>query len=251
MARVLSKESSLTRQRERLTRETGVLRVLMRIEAWLAVIIAVAGAAQAIADRGYGLLLAAAALAFISAAHFYKTRQNTRDAQCATSALRGESEVARLLSENLDDDYSVYNDIRVRSGLKTAQIDHLVVCAKGIFVLETKNWRGRIVGSENDRTWRQYRDPNLPPRSLANPIRQIRRHAAILTAFLRAGGVPEIPVMPMLVFTGRDTTLEINGDSALLFWPREAVDSILRFKRDPPLPAEILDKVLQRLQRCL
>jgi hypothetical protein len=251
MARILSNESSLSRQRTRLARETGVLRVLMRVEAALAALLAAAGAVQAITGRGYGLLMAAAALAFIAAAHFVKTRQNARDAHYATAGLRGESEVAKLLGENLDNDYYLYHDIRVRSGFTTAQIDHLVVCAKGMFVLETKNWRGRLVGSENDPTWLQYKEPNLPPRSLANPIRQNLRHAAILEKFLRAGGVPAIPIVPMLVFTGRDTTLEIKGENALLMWPREAVDYILRFKRDPPLPAEVIDKALHRLQRCV
>ncbi len=36
-------------------------------------------------------------------------------------------------------------------GGKRKQIDHIVVSSKGIFVIETKNWKGDIVGSKNEK----------------------------------------------------------------------------------------------------
>ncbi len=251
MARILSNETSLTRQRARLGRETRVLRTMLWVEVGLAAVLLIAGAVRVLSGKGAGLLWGGGALAFLAVSHAVKTRQNARDEQYMTAGLRGENEVAKLLNENLDNDYYLYHDLLIRSGFTTAQIDHLVVCAKGIFVLETKNWRGRLVGSEHDRKWLQYKAPDLPPRPLANPILQNRRHVAVLEKFLSTGGVPPIPIVPILIFTGRNTTLEIKNESALLMWPREAVDYILQAKREPPIPAEVVDKALHRLQRCV
>lgn len=251
MARILSNETSLSRQRARLGRETRILRALLWIEGGAAILMLLIGAALAWMGKGVGIWWVGVALSFIAVSHYFKARQNERDEQYMSAGLRGENEVARLLNENLSNDYYLYHDIPIRSGFNTAQIDHLVVCAKGIFVLETKNWRGRLVGDENGRKWLQYKTPDQPARPLANPVLQNRRHVAVLEKFLRSGGVPPIPLIPMLVFTGRDTTLDIRHQDALLMWPREAVDYILRYKQEPPVPAETIDKALHRLQRCV
>lgn len=251
MARILSNESSLSRQRAKLGRESRVLRVLLWVEGGAAALMLLIGSALAWMGKGSGLLWGGFALGFIAVSHYFKTRQNARDEQYMNAGLRGENEVAKLLNENLSDDYYLYHDIVIRSGFNSAQIDHLVVCAKGMFVIETKNWRGRLVGDERDRKWLQYKAPDQPARPLANPILQNRRHVALLEKYLRTGGVSEVPLIPMLVFTGRNTTLDIKNQKSLLLWPREAVDYILQFKQDHPLPTGVVDKVLNRLQRCV
>lgn len=251
MARILSNETSLSRQRAKLGRESRVLRMLLWVEGGAAILLLLLGAALAWMGKGSGLLWGGFALGFIAVSHYFKTRQNARDEQYMSAGLRGENEVAKLLNENLSNDYYLYHDILIRSGFNTAQIDHLVVCAKGIFVIETKNWRGRLVGDENDRKWLQYKAPDQPARPLANPILQNRRHVAVLETFLRTGGVPELPLIPMLVFTGRNTTLDIKNQQSLLLWPREAVDYILQYNPKSPVPPDVVDKALHRLQRCV
>ena len=52
--------------------------------------------------------------------------------------------------------YIVLNDIMIATGDKTTQIDHIVVCPSGIFVIETKHYHGMIHGSDNYEYWRQY-----------------------------------------------------------------------------------------------
>ena len=61
----------------------------------------------------------------------------------------GEKTVAIILSTLPQKQYQVINNVMLRkkSG-KTTQIDHVVISPYGIFVLETKNYRGYITGSE-------------------------------------------------------------------------------------------------------
>lgn len=249
MARVLSNETSLSRQQKRMHRESRVLNNLLRAEAGAAVLFVVIGAVMWFLDRGTTLIWVGVVLGFFAYAHFLQTKQNKQNEKYMAAGLRGESEVAKILTENLDNSYYLYNDISIRSGFSRAQIDHMVVCPKGIFVLETKNWRGRLVGSETDRKWLQHAYPDRPPRALSNPVLQNKRHVTVLEKFLRSGGVPEVPIIPMLVFTGRNTSLEIKDQQTLMLWPRETVDHILRYRVENELPESTVDAVLNRMQR--
>lgn len=249
MARVLSNETSLSRQQKRMRFETRILRGLLWVEAGAAVLLLLVGVVSWLRGVGGNWFWVGLALGFFAYAHFLKTRQNARDEKYMAAGLRGENEVAKILTEGLDNTYYLYNDVSIRSGFSRAQIDHLVVSPKGIFLLETKNWRGRLAGDENDRKWLQHVYPDQPPRALSNPVLQNRRHVAVLEKFLRSGGVPEIPIIPMLVFTGRNTSLDIKNQKTLMLWPRETVDYIQRYRPEQEWPESAVDAVLHRMQR--
>lgn len=251
MARVLSNETSLSRQQKRMHRESRVLKNLLLVEAGAAVLFVLIGAAAWFLGHGTTMIWVGVVLGFFSYAHFLQTRQNKQNEKYMAAGLRGESEVAKILAENLDNSYYLYNDISIRNGFNRAQIDHMVVCGKGIFVLETKNWRGRLTGSETERKWLQHVYSDRPPRVLSNPVLQNKRHVTVLEKFLRSGGVPEVPIISMLVFTGRNTTLDIKDQQTLMLWPRETADYILRYRGEKELSESAVDAVLNRMQRCV
>lgn len=83
----------------------------------------------------------------------------------------------------LDDiTYRRVHDIILPSRTGTTQIDHVLISAFGIFVVETKNMQGWIFGSERDSTWCQsiYGHKNR----FQNPLRQNYRHIECLVEFL-------------------------------------------------------------------
>lgn len=56
--------------------------------------------------------------------------------------------------EKLNDDYLIINDLMIKTkDNKTHQIDHLVISKYGIFVIETKQWNGYIIGNDYDKKW--------------------------------------------------------------------------------------------------
>ncbi|MBE6286353.1 MAG: NERD domain-containing protein [Bacteroidales bacterium] len=67
---------------------------------------------------------------------------------------RGERRVARKL-DWLSQEYITLNDLLLPTRYGTTQIDHVVVSPYGIFVIETKNYKGWIFGHENSEEWRQ------------------------------------------------------------------------------------------------
>ena len=68
--------------------------------------------------------------------------------------MRGERQVSRILRSSLTDEYYVINDLTPPDGYpnytqepdtrKRSNIDHIVLAPNGVFVVETKNHRGKI-----------------------------------------------------------------------------------------------------------
>ena len=59
----------------------------------------------------------------------------------------GEIKVSLRLKA-LGNDYVVLNDLLISQSEYSSQIDHLVISRFGIFVIETKNYKGWIFGNE-------------------------------------------------------------------------------------------------------
>lgn len=65
----------------------------------------------------------------------------------------GESKVSLILASLPQKEYRVLNNVMLPTEKGTTQIDHIVVSIYGIFVIETKNYKGWISGSEYSEQW--------------------------------------------------------------------------------------------------
>ena len=116
--------------------------------------------------------------------------------------------------------YLVINNIMIPAGDdKTAQIDHVVVSTYGIFVIETKNYKGWIFGSENSHNWTQviFKTKN----HFYNPILQNKGHVKALKMLL--ADYPDIVYIPIVVFTMKAVFKKLDVSSLVvrslsLFW---------------------------------
>ncbi len=95
---------------------------------------------------------------------------------------------------------------------ETTEIDVLMICNKGLFVFESKNYSGWIFGSENQKYWYQ----TLPAgkgrshkEQFYNPIMQNRSHIKHLKAFLGE----QIPMRSIIVFSDRCTLKSVQTHS--------------------------------------
>jgi restriction system protein len=121
-----------------------------------------------------------------------KTEQNQE-------GLLGEQLVSEALTKLPPAYYHLDNlvvPVKTRIG-QTTQIDHVVSSQFGIFVIETKKFRGAILGGERDRLWFQILGGQ---RFLfRNPLDQNRHHVSILAQHL---GLPAIVFNPVVAFVG-------------------------------------------------
>lgn len=249
MARILTDESTLSRKKRLLSVESRWLQMAARVEAAVAAVLLIGGAALYI-WKGYAWVFGAGAvLAFLSIGHFLKIRENERERGAVAAGLKGEVTVTQALHQTLPNDCYILNDVTIRRGWHSAQIDHVVVTPRGIFLVETKNWRGRITGAEDERRWRQDKGAGQPPVYLANPIMQNRRHAEIFRHWLRARGVEWPDVFPVLVMMAPSAEWEIRGLSVPILRTAEAVDYIANTMGTRSYSEQDVDNVINLLMK--
>lgn len=98
------------------------------------------------------------------------------------------------------DNYHLIKNVTLPTEDGTTQIDHIIVSRYGIFVIETKNMKGWIFGSANQKTWTQkiYKHTN----KFQNPLYQNYKHTKTLETCL---GLSEGKIFSLVVFVGDST----------------------------------------------
>lgn len=93
--------------------------------------------------------------------------------------------------------YFLFKNVLLQTQDGTTQLDHILVSRYGIFVIETKNMKGWIFGSEKQAKWTQqiYKHKS----SFQNPLRQNFKHTAVLSSLL---GISHSKVNSIVVFIG-------------------------------------------------
>ncbi len=61
----------------------------------------------------------------------------------------GERVVKKVLGEDIPGQYYVYHNLKFKYKDKIAEIDHVVLNKYGIFVIETKDWYGEVIGDNS------------------------------------------------------------------------------------------------------
>ena len=119
--------------------------------------------------------------------------------------------IVGLNLKKLPDEYRIFNDVYIQENGFSTQIDHLVISPYGIFVIETKNYKGDIYGGENAEEWTQ----NIwgHKYSLRNPIRQNQGHVYCL---MRLFNLPQNYFIPIVAFTGR-CNLYVESSSIVVY----------------------------------
>lgn len=93
--------------------------------------------------------------------------------------------------------YHLIKDVTIPAKRGTTQIDHVIVSTFGIFVIETKNYKGWIFADANSRKWTQV---NFKQKhQFQNPLRQNYAHICALAELLN---VPKENIHGVVCFMG-------------------------------------------------
>ncbi|MCL2172388.1 MAG: NERD domain-containing protein [Nitrososphaerota archaeon] len=118
---------------------------------------------------------------------------------------QGENAVINTLANGLNDDYYLINGVCLKN--HSGDIDHVLLGPSGVYVLETKNWSGKIVC--NGDQWHR------PGKNIkGNPSLQVKRNTQkikkIVNAYNTLRGI-NIWVIGIIVFTNNHADLYINN----------------------------------------
>jgi restriction system protein len=139
----------------------------------------------------------------------------------------GEFQVNLATNRHLDKNiYTLFKNVTLPTEDGTTQIDHIIVSKYGIFVVETKNYKGWIFGSAQQKRWTQkiFRTTS----TFQNPLHQNYKHTQTLQSALELG---KDKVLSVIVFVG-DSTFKTA-------MPENVVDSAreyIRYIKNKNLP---------------
>lgn len=127
----------------------------------------------------------------------------------------------------------------------TSEIDILIVCSKGLLVLECKNYAGTVYGDAKMRRWIQY--VGNKKSYFYNPFFQNRSHVEHLRTFLRRFG--HLPIIPMVgtISDGKWKVRNLAPDDYLLGYNIH-LSEILARTPDSATMIEYGDKIIEVLR---
>lgn len=156
---------------------------------------------------------------------------------------RGESRVARQLKRLESEQYKVLNNVLISTASINSQIDHIVVSLYGIFIIETKNYKGWIHGNENSEYWSQtiynYKS------KFRNPIKQNWAHIYALKEVL--SDFEHAIYHPIVVFAGNAELKNIYSKIPVVY-DYDLIQTILEKCETPNLSVEQINSIANRLK---
>ncbi len=123
----------------------------------------------------------------------------------------GEFLVRLVIGRTKENEKYVINNYQVSINNKSMQIDHIVINKNGVYVIETKNYSGRIYGAESQTKWTQVLAYGKVKNYFYNPIMQNETHLRNLEQIIEMDGVS---YKNIVVFIGNNT-YKINSDKLI------------------------------------
>ena len=172
-------------------------------------------------------------------------KQSCKDVNACRKGIAGEQTVIDAL-KNLDDKFYLINDITLQQPY--GNIDHILLGPNGIFVIETKNYKGNIECHGDD--WHRHYENRKGNRDypMASPSKQVKRNAVGLKNFLSENADvlktrPNLFINSIIVFTEPSINLILENPTVPTLKPEELYNYINNFKINNPFIKEDLDSI--------
>lgn len=203
----------------------------------------------------FGVFAQLLILYFIGATIFvvfgYLLQEKIMKAKIWRSGLTGQNMVEHELSE-LDDHFYLINNLSLP--FKNCDIDHLLVGPIGIFLIETKHYKGEISCIGDSWIYQKVgRNGGVYRGYINNPSKQLKRNVWELKSFLdkkakKILGEKQFPywIQGIVVFTNEEAILNIRDETVKIL----KIDSLLPYIeqfRNVQIPFSEIQKIVKIL----
>ena len=99
----------------------------------------------------------------------------------------GEIAATNAIKSVLRDGDLLFTNVEISFDGKPADLDNVIVNSFGVFIIEVKNYKGRLYGGEDDYEWIKYKGDgygNTFEKEVKNPIKQVKRQVYVLAKYL-------------------------------------------------------------------
>ncbi len=128
-------------------------------------------------------------LAAIRAKRVFSLRKLT---ESDIAGVEGEKLASDMIKAVLNDGDRFFSNLVVNYNGKRAELDNVIVNCNGIFIIEVKNYSGRLVGNADDYEWSKFHESAAGityEKIVKNPIKQVKRQVYVLAGYLREAGI--------------------------------------------------------------
>lgn len=150
----------------------------------------------------------------------------------------GEMLISCLLSKLDPNKYYVLHDVLIRHDKGTSQIDHIVVSNYGIFVIETKNYKGWIYGDDRSKYWTQVLYKRKE--KFVNPLHQNYGHMKAIEQIFT--NKEDLSFIPIVVFLDQ-ATLKVET-TAHVIYSTHLLKTIKKYKE--PIYSDFMKKKIYK-----
>jgi Nuclease-related domain len=167
---------------------------------------------------GYERLIVKLLFLSIAISCEFMRRKATKQAKILRAGVEGEQKTTNLLNA-LPKQYKVLGDMNVTVNGRSSQLDHVVIGPAGVFVIETKNVSGKIVGKLDDTNWSQQKvdyKGKTYTKTLYNPIKQVSTHVDRVSALLNKANM-NVPVKGIVYFSHKDAEVHMRSQDVKIF----------------------------------
>lgn len=144
-----------------------------------------------------------------------------KQANIYKAGVSGEGITAEIIRK-LPEEYFAVQNLRVTYNDQSSEMDLVVVGPTGVFIVETKNLKGTVVGEAEEKYWtlcKVGRQGTPYSKEFYSPVKQVGTHVYRLANFLRSNGA-NIRVESAVYFSHPETAVQLNGTpkNTPIFW---------------------------------
>jgi uncharacterized membrane-anchored protein len=160
-----------------------------------------------------------------------------------SSGRQGEKAVITALTSSLTDEYCLINGAYLKG--RGGDIDHIVLGPNGVYVLETKNWSGKIICNGD-----QWLRPGKNVK--ANPSLQVKHNTQKVKKLIDSTTVfrgLHIWVEGIIVFTNTNADLNINSSTVTIL-KLSQLSKYIKNQENSRLTKEQVQKIAKQIQNA-
>lgn len=154
---------------------------------------------------------------------------------------KGEEWVAHELAF-LSADYAVFNGLRLGNGKQN--FDHIIVGPAGVFVVETKNWKGSVEFHDG-KLFAGGKEPSRPP------LKQVKAATTELVSYIDDAGCGNVPIHSVLCFLETRLPQEVMNVNGVVVCTGSRLVEVLQETFDEPIPGALREQVVDELRKVI
>lgn len=175
---------------------------------------------------------------------YYQEIEDSNRSYSEAKGQYGEQIVAEELSK-LPESFKIINDIIIKTKSGSKQIDHIVVSEHNIFIIETKNVKGKIYGADKSNKFQQWLGGYKY--EFSNPVKQALNGIEVLKAY-----VPQIKsasFIPIVCFVDYSAEIKIHTEYDVVH-PNELRKCINRHESVDSLSSNNVDAIVEIINKA-